>query len=107
MKTIRVLTVCILSGILGAGIVYFHGFGVVLTDYVHRDNINSMKANAFTLYMLNQGKPEVAIEFLNDAIKLDKERLKLIPVEDLSQSTKEQLKMLLSIYDELESSKQP
>lgn len=106
MKIIRILTICVLSGILGAGIVYFYGFGVVLNDYVYRDNINSMKANAFTLYMLQQGKPEVAVDFLNDAVKLDKERLKSIPVDDLSQATKEQLEMLLSIYDELESAKQ-
>ena len=84
---------------------YFYGFGSVLTDNVYRDNINTMKANAFTLHMLQQGKPEVAIEFLNGAVSLDKERLNSIPVEDLSESTKEQLDMLFSIYDELESSK--
>ena len=105
MNIIRTLIVCTLSGFLGAGIMYFYGFGTVLTDYVYRDNINTMKANAFTLHMLQQGKPEVAIEFLNGAVSLDKERLTSIPVEDLSESTKEQLDMLFSIYDELESSK--
>jgi hypothetical protein len=105
MKIIRILTVCVLSSILGAGVMYFYGFGVVLTDNVYRDNINSMKVNAFTLYMLKQGKAEVAVDFLNGAVDLDKERLNSIPVEDLSQSTKKQLEMLHSIYDELESSK--
>ena len=105
MKIIRILTVSILSGALGAGLMYFYGFGVVLTDYVYRDSINSMKANAFTLHMLQQGKSEIAIEFLNGAVSLDKERLDSIPVEDLSDSTKEQLNILFSIYNELESSK--
>lgn len=75
MKIIRILTVCVLSSILGAGIMYFYGFGGVLTDNVYRDNINSMKVNAFTLYMLKQGKPEVEVDFLNSVVDLDKERL--------------------------------
>ena len=102
MKLLHILPACLMSFSVGIGIMYFYGYGVVLNDFVYRDDINSMKSHAFTLAMIRENKIDVATQFLEDAIKIDKERLSNIPEKELSEESKQQLLMLNSMYEHLD-----
>ena len=101
MKLSHLITVSLISFLVGVGVMYFYGYGVVLNDYVYRDDINSMKSHAFTLIMIRENKIDVATEFLEGAVKMDKSRLSDIQIEQLDDGSKEQLLILNSLYEEL------